>query len=457
MSKAPRPFLWERGGEAGVRGTSIHVRHYDIAIMGAGPAGSTAAILLARRGYDVVLVDRARFPRDKVCGDYLTPGAVKFLRDEIGVEGQLLRAGAVRVERQTVVTHGNRSFAGHVDAIACPRRVTDAVLVDEARRSGVDVIEGFHVRDILFDGHRVTGFSGKVDSPGAMPTALGRHVLSDRLDVRARITIGADGTHSLLARRLGLVRPIPRLHRLVLSGYIDDTGNDMTMYLPVNRTDACCGLGPSDSTGKRNLTIVVPTSEATAIAAGREHYFRDRLSTSFPHVPVAHFAWPPRTSIRNPIIGEGSLSDQGRQRLRSTACFGHRTKRAAADGALLIGDAATFIHPFTGEGVYYALEGARLAAAAVDEALQVGDVSYRTLSAYDRARAKSLSPRYRLCDIVQHIVHSPRLLKVAAEILQKSPPLSNQIFSTVGDITEPASLVSLANIASYLRPAPAVY
>ena len=427
------------------------MRNYDVAIIGAGPAGSAASILLARLGYAVALLDRARFPRDKVCGDYLTPGAVGLLRDEIGVLPALVDAGAAHVDRQSVVDQRGRSFTSSVNALSCPRRITDAVLVDAARSAGADVIEDFTVRDILFDGNRVAGVIGDQSGPDSSASRFGKggEELAG-MGLRARVTIGADGTHSLLARRLGVVRPIPRLHRLALSAYFTGDDPDLTMYLPVDGSLACCGFGPSTSAigqkngvdasvrfpqdwglggGLRNVNIVVPVSEAGQIAGRREDYFRRRLEMSFPQ------AWSKldRRRIDGPV--------------RSTACFGHRTTRAAFDGALLVGDAAVFIHPFTGEGVYYALEGARLAAVAIDRALRAGDTGYDRLCDYDHARRRVLLPRYRLCDAIQHIVHSPRLLSWLTPRLGRSPDLADAVLRAVGDIDTPSQLLRWVNFS----------
>ena len=87
-------------------------------MIGAGPAGSATALFLARSGYDVTLLDRAKFPRDKPCGEYLTPGALRLLRDELGVLPDLLAGGAVPLTRETVVPHRARSFGGSTDALA---------------------------------------------------------------------------------------------------------------------------------------------------------------------------------------------------------------------------------------------------------------------------------------------------------------------------------------------------
>lgn len=390
--------------------------HYDIVIIGAGPAGSVTALFLARRGYSVVLLDRAAFPRDKVCGDYLTPGAVQLLRDEIGVLPRLLSAGAARVTEQTVMAHDGRCFGGSVDALSCPRMVTDAVLVDAARAAGVDVREGFSVREILFDRDRVVGVEG-VDANG------------DRVSIGATVTAGADGTHSLLARRLGAVRQIPRLHRLALSAYFPGDDPALTMYLPRDHTHACCGFGPAGRTsGTRNVNIVVPVSESKAIAAGRKAYFLNQLQRSFPH------AWDRLRDSR--MVGP----------VRSTACFGHRTVRAAFDGAVLVGDAAMFVHPFTGEGVYYALEGARLAAKAIDNALRFGG----DLSRYDRDRRRLLAPRYRLCDGIQRIVHSPSALSWLTPRLARSSKLTASILRTVGDVETIYALLTWPNFRELL-------
>ena len=129
--------------------------------------------------------------------------------------------------------------------------------------------------------------------------------------------------------------------------------------------------------------------------------------------------------------------------LRSVGCFGHHTRRASADGAVLVGDAATFIHPFTGEGVYFALRGAQLAADTIGTALNCGDVSAHRLHSYDNARRADLLPRYRLCDLVQRVVHSPALLGWGAERLRRSGPLTDLLLRAVGDVARPADLFSL--------------
>ena len=384
-------------------------------MVGAGPAGSATALFLARRGYDVTLIDRATFPRDKACGEYMTPGAVKLLRDEIGILPRLLERGAARLTQETVVPHNGRAFSGATEALSCPRIVTDRVLRDAAEAAGVRVLENWNARQIVRDG---SGFCG----------VSGTNAAGEPQSIQARIVVGADGTHSLLAREMGVVRPVPRLQRIALVTHyqVKEPTFGVTMHLPCDYSDACCGVGAAcGPDGTRNVNIVVPLAEAPVMAGRRQEYFEERLRRSFPQV------WDEvKSSIQ---VGP----------LRSIGCFGHHTTRATADGAVLVGDAATFINPFTGEGVYFALRGAQLAADAIDGALRRSDVSHRSLSGYDRARHLELLPRYRLCDLVQRVVHSPALLGWGAERLRRSGPLTDLLLRAVGDLSRPADLLSL--------------
>ena len=392
----------------------------DVIVLGAGPAGSATALFLTRAGYDVVLLDRAAFPRDKPCGEYLTPGAVRLLRDEIGALPEMLASGARRLDKEAVVPHTVRSFSGPTEALACPRVITDKILLDRARAAGARVTEGFAARTILKDGGSVCGVQG-TDAQGEEQT------------YRARVVVGADGTHSLLAREMGVVRPIPRLQRIALVTHYaaaeSVSDGSVTMHLPGDNSDACCGVGaPCGPGGTQNVNIVVPITEAKKMAGRRQEYFEERLKHSFPQV------WEQVSSQTQ--VGP----------LHSIGCFGHHTKRAADDSAVLVGDAATFIHPFTGEGVFFALRGAQLAAEAINLGFLNGDLSRRSLQSYDAARRTELLPRYRLCDAVQHIVHSPALLAWAAARLRRSVSLTELLLQTIGDSARPADLFSLPNL-----------
>ena len=197
------------------------------------------------------------------------------------------------------------------------------------------------------------------------------------------------------------------------------------MYLPSDGSDGCCGVGPPcGKEGARNINVVVPRTESHRMAGRRAAYFYERLQKAFPGV------WA--------LLQDAEMAGD----LQSIGCFGHTTRRATEHGAVLVGDAATFIHPFTGEGVFFALRGAQLAAKAIDAALRADDVSAQALSAYDAARRRELLPRYKLCGWVQRVTHSPHMLALAASSLRRAPDLTGFLFSVLGDRRHPAELIS---------------
>ena len=197
----------------------------DVVVVGAGPAGAATAILLAEAGHEVVLLDRARFPRDKICGEYLSPEGSRIL-DRLGVLKSVEAAGArplrgmrIHAPDGTVLvgdypTSGRyRGYRDH--ALAVSRRTFDAVLVERARALPVRVREGFRVTELVVEGRRVAGVEG---------VAQGAAGPAER--IAARLVVGADGRGSVVARRLGLVRPHPWLRRLALMTYAEGVAHD---------------------------------------------------------------------------------------------------------------------------------------------------------------------------------------------------------------------------------------
>jgi len=186
----------------------------DVLVVGAGPAGAAVSILLARQGYRVLLVDRATFPRDKACAEYLSPACTPFLA-QLGVLDAILTAAPQRLQGMRLVDHRGRSCWGRfiqdgqcLYGLALPRLVLDHLLVEQACREGVELRTGFWVRQPLLDGQRVCGVSGQQ--------------AQYRETVRARLVIAADGVQSTLARRLGLVQRIHWLQHVAFVTHYTD-------------------------------------------------------------------------------------------------------------------------------------------------------------------------------------------------------------------------------------------
>lgn len=417
----------------------------DVVVVGGGPAGAATAAHLAREGFDVALLDRAQFPRDKACGEFLTPPTRGLLSD-LGAWEAVCAAGARPVETMVLVApDGSRTCCtpseGSPVGYALRRIALDAILLATARQAGVSVSEGVSVRALLRDDTgRVCGVTAQTEG-------------GEKYEIRARLVIGADGTHSLIARQLGLVRPLPRLQRVALvshwghvSGPTESIemrargpivcGLDFPGHLP-HSSLSFLGVGDQHFPGNvssANVTFVVPTGMASQIAGRKRDFIAQMLETQFPD------------------LAERLSGAECEPTIRTVGCFGHVCRPPVADGALLVGDAATFIDPFTGEGVYFALRGAEQAAEVALKALRENNLSRSRLLEYARARTE-LTRRYLLCDVVQAVVRCPALLSRVVQRLDRSPDLADRLLSIIGDQRPPTDTLHPAFLWRLLAPA----
>lgn len=391
---------------------------YEVIIVGGGPAGTATATHLAKTGRSVLLLDRENFPRDKPCGEFYSP-PVRGLLTDLGVYEEVVSAGAHPVPGAMVYTRDGQSFGSALTEVAHPwaaeggfsleRRVLDNLLWKNAARCGVDARQGVSLRGLLHDeAGRICG----------VRTSSG--------EFRAPLVVGADGGRSRVAREMGVVRPLRHLQKIALVAHYsrvrekkDAPPSPVEMHLGAD--DTVCGYGPGPF-GSANVTIVVPEREARAIASvGAENYADRLLATHFPKI-------------------DKRLERTTRSKLRTWGTFGHWTKTPIADGALLVGDAAAFVDPFTGEGVYFALRSAEMAAETINAALRSGDTSVQGLRSYARARQAELLPKYVVCSLVERAVHTPRLIAHVAPHFARRPDAMKRLLAVTGDMAAPATL-----------------
>lgn len=405
--------------------------HHDVAIVGGGPAGACLAWSLARHGVDVVLLDRARFPRPKPCAEYLSPEASRILAD-MGLLEDIETAGAAQLRGMMIHAPDGTTFRGEFAAahgfhgfrdrgVAIPRVELDAMLLDRARSAGARVIEGARVSDLLRDGDgRVRGVrTGGVHG-----------------DVRhARLVVGADGLRSIVARRLGLVRSAMWPRRMALVAHYEGV-REVGAYGEMHVFhDGYLGLADVGR-GRTNVALVIPVAGAHAIG-GDPAAFMDSWVGAHPalarRLAVAKRLHPPM----------------------ATGPFAVRARRAWAPGAALIGDAADFFDPFTGEGIYAALRGAELLSAALLEsgALPVGRALDAALAAYDRARVAAFRGKWRVERLVGAAVAMPWLMNGAARALARRADLADLLVGVAGDFVPPAQVLHPRFIGAMLRAA----
>ena len=409
---------------------------FDAAVVGGGPAGATVAALLARSGLTVVLCDAARFPRHKICGEYVQPGAVRALA-RLGLHEEVERLRPVKPIGMAIVSpDGTKVLGRHEDpserGLSVRRYDLDHVLLNNARRSGAVVLEGHRATDFtrgtdgLFDLElRPPGADRSVaatESPGATTDRSRANTLR-QMTIRARALVGADGRNSQVARRLGLWRAEPRHRRWAIMGHFSgvDTPEDhgemiVTPY-------GYCGLNPLPG-GLTNVCIVIDPLQRRGSLPGRAG-----LRTFFDQSIASH----PLTRDR---MAHSSLADG----LWATGPMACRAARSTADGVVLVGDAAGFYDPFTGEGIAMALRGAEMAAEVLREAIARDDLRASALAAYEAERRTAFAARLRLDRLLQSLLARPGLTDWMARKLHRDQALADLLARVAGDTVDASEL-----------------
>lgn len=392
-------------------------RQVDVLIAGAGPGGSAAAIHFARLGLEVLLLDRARFPRDKVCSEYMSPEAARHL-EALGVLATLDAAGGHALRGTRVTGPGGSQLTGHfaraggtpfrAAGLSLSRLILDATLVNAARTNGADVREASAVTELLYDGGAVAG--------AVVRDHDGRHVT-----IRAPLVIGADGLRSTVARRLGPRRyGVPS--RMAFVAHVDGvTGMGQDAEMHVGRA-GYVGLNPIGG-GITNVALVVPRQVA-AEAKGDPDAFFYRALERFPGV-----------------VGRVRRGNE-RRRVLVTGPFAASSAHVTAPGALLLGDAAEFFDPFTGEGILSALRGAALAAESVGAGLaRTGRVQEADLAAYRALRRRAFAGQWAVERLIGWGMFLPALFDRALGRLARHD-LGHTFIGVTGDILPARAVLS---------------
>lgn len=447
-------------------------------VVGAGPAGSTSAMLFAAAGRRVLLLDAARFPRAKACAEYVSPGGAAILarlgaldrlrggrwlrgmrlvapngahhvveygpRDEVTAEAshargagqplphrasqgasharspgaRLAQGASQRASHDPCAGRDLPHWASH--GLAISRLALDPVLLQLAGERGVDVRQGVRVTDVLRDRHgRVTGVTGvpagaavrggvrsdrvaHPDGAGVGHPAARRPTAQaggERLE--AELVVGADGLHSVVARAVGASRLRRWPRRLGLVAHFEgvDWPEDEGQ-MRVARSGGYVGVAPLDDDGLLSVGLVtrLPDGRLGSPAAALRHTLQRE------HAELAA------------RLRAGRLASE----VRGVGPMATRVRPVAGPGFALVGDAAGFFDPFTGEGIFRALRGAELLAAEP--------------ATYVASRRRAFATKEQLVTLVQVIVQHPRLMNFAMKRLNERPTVARELGAALGDL-----------------------
>jgi menaquinone-9 beta-reductase len=392
-----------------------------VIVVGGGPAGAASAFHLARAGVDVLVLDRARFPRDKPCGEYLSPQASRLLHD-MGALDAIERSGAahlagmrvrapngVEIHGEFAAAHGFQGFRDR--GLALRRLILDAILLERARVAGARVTESSPVREVCRDANgRVIGVEAR-DASGAWRT------------YRAPLVVGADGLRSVIARRTRLGRHGRWPRRVALVTHcrgVDGMGDCGEMHVTADGYVGLANVGQELT----NVALVVSSRRAPEMA-GDAAGFLQRALAGFPLVAARLTNAEQVTVVR--AVGE----------------FNWRAPRAWAGGVALVGDAADFFDPFTGEGIYTALRGGEMIApyaAAALRAKSAREMDF-ALHEYDRARRKEFGGKWLVERTVGMAVAFPFLINRAARALASRKDMADLLVGVTGDFVPAAEVL----------------
>ena len=393
----------------------------DVLVVGSGPAGSAIAAHAARLGASVILAEGSRHPRPKACAEYASPAISEEL-DRLGVIAGDWRAAAVPISTMRVITRRGQSFelryadaTGARTAWGLDRMAFDALLARHSSAAGAQVLEETRLVDIERDGERVTG--ARLRTRGG------------EIAVRAKLVVGADGARSTTAHRLGVERRVAWPRRLGLVAHY--TGTEVLRdRAEMHVGDGFyVGLAPTPG-GELNVGMALPMADTGGGSAA--HRFDAAIASL-------------------PGVADRLRAARRLTRISGMAPIGHRVRDVAGPGWLLVGDAAGFIDPFTGEGIFRALRGARAAADAVELLLDGGD-STAVAKRYRAQRRAAFAAKDALTWLVQGFLAAPPLFGYAAQRLAVRRGAALRLGSALGDLRPASDALSPIFLAGALRP-----
>jgi flavin-dependent dehydrogenase len=402
----------------------------DVVIVGAGPAGTTLAAALAKRGIETVVLERAPAWQWRAGGVFTSPAAIAAL-DRVGLPRPVIDRAVRPIPAMRLETPGGAvvrltygAETGQPAAVGFDRARLDPALESLAREAGAAIRRGAGVVAVDLDGDRTSTV----------------HLGQERL--QARVVVGADGAHSIVARTAGVARPTRLPPRVGLTWHVldprrpDGDGTVTPDARMVVIRDGYVGLAPVPD-GRLNIGIVLGSSWHADLARdGAETTTRRALAMIRP-VDDDPVAWADETRC---------------DRIAGAAPLGVRVTRRAGPGWFLVGDAAGFLDPFTGEGLHRALVSTELAAAAIQATLRDGARRWRSAAAYDRAMRRRFASKDAVSWLVQSFLARPTLFEYAARRLADRPSVRATMGLVMGDLVPASRGLDPRFLAALLAP-----
>jgi len=399
---------------------------YDAIIVGAGPAGSSAAIYCNKLGLNTLLLDKSIFPRDKICGDALSGKSVKIL-EELDLLQDLDKLDGAIVNRiifgnpnhSECELHLNKSLnKRHIShGFVIPRKIFDNYLFKKASDVS-NVVSGFKVEDLIYDKSQVVGVKGK-SNKGVQKKYFGN------------IVLGADGPYSIVSRKTGLYNSdmnytavglrcyyenVEDLTDQIELHYVNETIPGYFWIFPAGNKKANIGVGLLKSRAKKKKYDLQQIMKQVINSKNFKHRFKNSNALEKPK------GW--------------------------NLPFGNTKRENHGNGFLLLGDAAGLVDPFTGEGIGNAMESGKIAADIVLKAKKINNFSNQILSEYDKVLWEYLGSELKTSTLLLKLAHYRILLNFVIDRASRNKNIKNMIS---GMLADEVPKTELSNPMFYLK------
>ncbi len=399
---------------------------YDIIIVGGGPAGAASALYAKRNGLKVLLLDKAQFPRDKICGDALSGKAVAILheldllekvRDLPGATIDTVIFGSPDHEDTNIdlSTHDHKDLlTGKVmpmEGFVIRREIFDNFLFQEARRSADKCLEGFTVKDLIQENGRTVGIIGTRNG--------------ETHEFRSSIVFGCDGFNSIVSRKAGLYEHDDRHWIVALRCYyenVSDLSNQIELHFVDEVQPGYFWIFRLDN-GQANIGIGMVHHEMKR----RNINLKDALDQVIKRPPFAE-RFKNARPLEKPVGWNLPV--------------GSKRRKIHGNGFLILGDAAGLIDPFTGEGIGNAFYSARLAVNTAVEAKTANDFSEKFLKRYENRLWESLGDELKISSRMQSLGRCRPLLNYVLRKAARNQEIRDLICGMIANAFPKKELLS---------------
>ena len=404
----------------------------DVIIIGGGPAGCSAALGLNQLGYHVILCDQAKFPRDKICGEFISPAADPIL-NRLSVLDDIEALTPKRLKGVAISSYEGEELVidypcqpGEIErptSLSVPRYELDSLFIEQVRRVGVEIREQNKITDFLFKEGCVSGVKGWDKNKSSFT-------------LKAPLVIDAGGRNSLSLKKFNLKRESSRNTKMAMAAHWQGAQiPDDYCYMHVSRP-GYTGIS-SVNQDKVNVVLVVD-----------QNSMRGEKPDSFYG----------RTVMKNRFRRKILQNAECLESVRAVESLGFSVKPIPCGGLLAVGDAMGFIDPFTGEGIYLSLRSSEIAVQIADLALKNADVSLEFLKVYEKKRKQEFEKKFLLSRILQKIIYNQFFCDQVVRVLKEKRELAEILVGVIGDLVPAERVVSFKFLSqlvgAYLREKP---